>query len=681
MAVVLAGSGFSSAADLVTLEAESADTLGSDFSVNGGTPTYITILTDGGGESPSNSTRVASYTVIFPTSGTYKLYGRVRVGPTGGGGSDDSFFYGNGFGIKSASTAGDWIRVNNVNTGGFTNPGDTVSGSGSAGVSVWKWINLSDYTGSTGETPISFTVTAGNLTNTFQIGARENGFDMDKFAFGTSGTAFTVADLDNGTPPSPPTNVFVGPEGIALHRFSPLNNGINADGANPAAGLALFGDVLCGTTLNGGLQGDGTVFYMSADGSNFVASHSFSNAPNAANPQGELAAAGNGLFSTSFGGGSNGVGTVFVTQTNGGVSVLRSFSGVYPHTATNSGGASPTALLAISGDKVYGTATAGGTAANGSIFSLTTNGATFSVLHNFSILDSQTGTNADGAVPWGGLILSGNKLYGTASGGGAGGNGVVFSIRTIGADFTTLYSFSPSDTLTATNADGAIPMAGLVLLSNTLYGTTLGGGNGGRGTVFSIQTNGTAFTVLHHFPSTDPITGTNSDGAAPVSALIISNNVLYGTASAGGAGAAGTVFSLSLGSTQFNTVHSFGALTGNGTNADGAFPVAPVLRVGNSLYGTTFSGGPGAAGAVFSLSLSVPAPPAIITNITLNPDGTVTLYFLGGPDSTNIVQAAFDLTQPIAWQNVSTNVADGSGAWQLTNGNNAAIRFYRSYAQ
>jgi hypothetical protein len=59
----------------------------------------------------------------------------------------------------------------------------------------------------------------------------------------------------------------------------------------------------------------------------------------------------------------------------------------------------------------------------------------------------------------------------------------------------------------------------------------------------------------------------------------------------------------------------------------------------------------------------------------------VTLYFLGGPDSTNIVQAAFDLTQPIAWQNVSTNVADGSGAWQLTNGNNAAIRFYRSYAQ
>lgn len=277
--------------------------------------------------------------------------------------------------------------------------------------------------------------------------------------------------------------------------------------------------------------------------------------------------------------------------------------------------------------------------------------------------------------------MSGETLYGTASAGGAGGNGVVFFIGTNGANFTTVYSFTPMDTLTATNADGAIPYGGLVVTNGTLYGTTFAGGSGGRGTIFSLQTNGSDFTVLHHFTASDPVTRTNTDGASPSAGLILSSNVLCGTASAGGAGAAGTVFSLNLGSQLFSTLHSFAAVASNGTNTDGAFPVAPVLRVGDSLYGTTFSGGPGTVGTVFSIPLpEPPAPPALITNAVLNPNGTVTLYFLGGPNSTNVIQAATSLTPPVAWQNVSTNVADSGGAWQFTDSNNTATRFYRSYA-
>lgn len=177
----------------VPFQAESG-TLGSDFIINPGPPTYITITTDGAGDYPGSAARVATYSVTFPAAGTYKLYGRIRVGS--GGAVDDSFFYGNGFGVKSVTNGADWIRCNNTDVVGFTNASDVVSGTGSAGTTVWKWINLSDTTGTTGETPISFTVTAGNLTQTFQIGARENGFDMDKFAFGDSGTSFTVADLD-----------------------------------------------------------------------------------------------------------------------------------------------------------------------------------------------------------------------------------------------------------------------------------------------------------------------------------------------------------------------------------------------------------------------------------------------------------------------------------------------------
>jgi uncharacterized repeat protein (TIGR03803 family) len=469
------------------------------------------------------------------------------------------------------------------------------------------------------------------------------------------------------------------PIGIVFHAFSDPGNGVNQDGANPAAGLALSGGVLCGTTLNGGSQGAGTVFYMTPDGTNFVAFRSFANAPDAGNPQGELSVSGGGFFGTTFGGGGKGAGTVFVGQTNGSVSLLQSFAAMQSDTATNAGGASPGGLIALSGGTLYGTTSAGGAAANGTVFMLTTNGSTFSALHDFSVLDSATGTNADGAVPWGGLILSGNKLYGTAAAGGAGGNGVVFSIDTNGGNFTTLHNFAPMDSLTATNTDGAMPLGGLALASNTLYGTTFAGGQGGRGTIFSIQTNGLGFTVLHQFAPVDSVTGTNAEGVSPCATLILSSNVLYGTASAGGAGAAGTVFSIDVNGAQFNVLHSFAAVAGNGTNTDGALPVAPLLRLGNSLYGTTFSAGPGTVGTVFSIPL--PTNPAVITNIVWNLNGNVTLYFLGTPGSTNVVQAATSLTPPVMWQNVSTNVADAGGAWQFTDSNTTNARFYRSYVQ
>jgi uncharacterized repeat protein (TIGR03803 family) len=477
---------------------------------------------------------------------------------------------------------------------------------------------------------------------------------------------------------NPATNIFWGPNGALFHGFNVPVNGVNQDGANPAAGLGLSGGVLCGTTLNGGAQGAGTLFYVTLDGTNFNAFRSFSNAPDAGNPEGELSVSANAFFGTTFGGGSNGVGAVFEGQTNGTASVVRSFSRVSADNATNSGGASPTALIALFGNTIYGTTTAGGAAANGTVFSVATNGTSFSILHDFSFLDSQAGTNADGALPWGGLVLSGGVLYGTASVGGVGGSGVVFSVATNGTNFSVLYSFSPLDTLTATNADGAIPFGGLVASNGALYGTTFAGGENGRGTVFSIQTNGSGFAVLHHFAASDPVTATNSEGASPAATLILSGNVLYGAASAGGTGAAGSVFAVNTIDGQFSALHSFGALASTGTNIDGAFPVSPVMRLGNSLYGTAFTGGPGGAGVVFVVA--IPSPAAVITNIIQNVGGSVTLFFLGGPNSTNIIQAAVNLTPPIAWQNVSTNVADANGAWQFTDTITGSTKFYRSYA-
>ena len=51
-------------------------------------------------------------------------------------------------------------------------------------------------------------------------------------------------------------------------------------------------------------------------------------------------------------------------------------------------------------------------------------------------------SNSDGADPEAGLILSGNTLYGTADAGGSSGNGTVFAVNTDGTGFTNLHSFT-----------------------------------------------------------------------------------------------------------------------------------------------------------------------------------------------------------------------------------------------
>ena len=112
------------------------------------------------------------------------------------------------------------------------------------------------------------------------------------------------------------------------------------------------------------------------------------------------------------------------------------------------------------------------------------------------------------------------QLYGTASKGGSSDNGTVFAIHTDGTGFTNLYSFSAEDSETVTNTDGANPEGALVLSGNILYGTAFHGGSMSDGTLFSINTNGTGFTNLYNF------TG-GQDGANPASGLLLSGNVLY----------------------------------------------------------------------------------------------------------------------------------------------------------
>jgi uncharacterized repeat protein (TIGR03803 family) len=144
--------------------------------------------------------------------------------------------------------------------------------------------------------------------------------------------------------------------------------------------------------------------------------------------------------------------------------------------------------------------------------------------------------------------------------------------------YSVLYSFKPD------SKDGIFPSAGLDNINGTLYGTTkAGGGDGclnslGCGTVFSVTASGKE-TVLHRF------NGGSADGATPLASLLSINGTLYGTTAGGGADSNGTVFSITT-SGKETVLHSFG-----GRSADGQDPVGDLINANDTLYGTTRLGG------------------------------------------------------------------------------------------
>jgi len=374
-----------------------------------------------------------------------------------------------------------------------------------------------------------------------------------------------------------------------LHDFTD-----ESDGGSPIAGLALSGNTLYGTVINGGAY-SGTVFKLNTDGTGFTVLHTFQELPfrastnwDGARPYGDLLLVGNTLYGTAGNGGTNGNGTIFTINTDGtGFAILHSFGQLSGSNgpavlATNWDGANPHAGLVLSGDTLYGTAPAGGSSGFGTLFALNTNGTGFTIIHSFA------GYSGEGS-PTGRLALSTNILYG-------GAGILVFAVETNGNDFRTVYRFSGG-------SDGAAPEAGLTLAGDTLYGEVVRSGVSGVGGIFKVNTDGTGFTTLHNFMLEPTDTLTNSDGAFLYGGVILSSGWLYGTAASGGIWGNGTVFALKTDGTEFTTLYNFTAADPNtNTNSDGGTPFAGVVLLLNTLYSTAVHGGSSGQGTVFSLS-------------------------------------------------------------------------------
>jgi len=194
-----------------------------------------------------------------------------------------------------------------------------------------------------------------------------------------------------------------------------------------------------------------------------------------------------------------------------------------------------------------------------------------------------------GETAKGSMIRSGSTLYGFTAEGGSGGNGVIFSIGTNGSSFQVLQNFASGP-----DPFGHQPHHGfLTLEGNTILRPILRGGADGQGTVFSIQTDGSAPTLNHTFTGSPTTPAPLGDGAQPHSGLLHGGgNTYYGMTAFGGASNGGVIFSYQSATQAVTTLYDFSMSTG-------AQPHGQLVwdSTGTFLLGMTRFGGSGVANA------------------------------------------------------------------------------------
>jgi len=312
--------------------------------------------------------------------------------------------------------------------------------------------------------------------------------------------------------------------------FSVVHNFKWTDGANPLAGLTIDGSNLYGTTSSGGDYGQGTVFAINSSGEETVL-YQFTGGKDGGDPEASLILIEGNLYGTTTAGGTSDSGTVFEVTPHGKESVLYSFTG-------KADGANPQAGLVRDSDgHLYGTTNLGGENDNGTVFKLVPprvegKAWTEEVLHSF-------GKSPDGAAPVAGVSFdAAGNLYGTTSDGGTDGYGTVFQLKPSKSksEWTEkiLHNFEMQ-------GDGGVPYAGIVVDGDKLFGAATDGGQGGSsggGTVFELRpANGSwKFNVLDQLPGWG-ISGSFRN-------VLVASGKIYATTHCDGANDSGTVYEL-----------------------------------------------------------------------------------------------------------------------------------------
>lgn len=363
-----------------------------------------------------------------------------------------------------------------------------------------------------------------------------------------------------------------------LLTFGNYVNSILQNGDHPQGNLTYYGKKLYGMTENGGSNNGGNIFCVDTNGNGYRDLHDFS----ANLPFGSLTISGHKMYGMVWEGGANGAGFIFSVDTNG-----AGFKDLFDFTYGTSG-SGPYGSLTLVHNKLYGMAEVGGAFTGGTIFSIDTSGAGFTVLYNLG------GTPSSGADPYGTLILVNNKLYGMTQTGGLYSDGVIFSFDTNGSGLTNLYTFDCTPSFNG----GGVPYGDLTLVKNKLYGMTASGGvyPSPQGVVFSIDTDGAAYDTLMTFNVTN--------GALPHGSLTLMGGKLYGMTQGGGVTNYGLIFSIDTtsGTLGYHTIIELNDSIGDGP--EGSLILANGILYGmTEEYGTDIVGTGQGFGTIFSIGV------------------------------------------------------------------------------
>jgi uncharacterized repeat protein (TIGR03803 family) len=350
--------------------------------------------------------------------------------------------------------------------------------------------------------------------------------------------------------------------------------------------LVFDGTFLIGTSL-GGVTGDGVIFKIKPDGTGYSTIYDFATPLNGKRPGG-LILDGTFLYGMTSLGGANDLGVIFKIKPDGtGYTKLLDFDKV--------NGSMPSGSLVSDGTYLYGMTNYGGAGSVcglsslgcGIIFKIKLDGTGYAKLHDFG------SSSGKGFYPRGSLIINGTQLYGMTKEGGLnygipGVAGTIFKIQTDGTAFTNLIDF-------AGTSNGSNPYGSLITDGTYLYGLTTQGGTGatgcsyGCGVIFKVKLDGTGFVKLFDFSGVF--------GKQPEGSLYFDGQYLYGTTITGGIGA-GVVFKIKPDGTNYYKLYDFvGSINGNQ-------PTNTLISDGTFLYGTAYQGGANSKGTIFKLGIA-----------------------------------------------------------------------------
>lgn len=318
-----------------------------------------------------------------------------------------------------------------------------------------------------------------------------------------------------------------------LHTFLPGPNNTYPNGSLP--GLLVEGSdgKLYGTTVYGGINGcrgycgDGVLFRLNKDGSDFQVVHKFCSQANCTDGVvvTALAVAKDGnVYGTAFAGGANncgggGCGAIFqVTPSTRAYKVVFSFNGT-------SDGYEPVALMPV-GSLLYGS--------DGKLFSYNPKTDVFKIINETKSL--QASRRQSGGAP--GAIGPDGELYGFHSIEGEKGIGLS-EVRLSGKDLQLFPFYNDF-------VDGGQP-DGLLLATDENFWVADFHGETGYGDIITLSPkDGSLLQTLTPFSTSSPV------GAYPVGIIQANDGTLWGSTYAGGAAgegqaAEGAIFSLDAG--------------------------------------------------------------------------------------------------------------------------------------